>query len=37
MCKMMLAFLIKLYESWNKLDEAEEWRAKLLQTKAIEQ
>jgi len=29
--------LIELYETWNKLEKAEEWRAKLSQTKAIEQ
>jgi hypothetical protein len=26
--------LMKLYESWNKLKEAEQWRAKLPQTEA---
>jgi hypothetical protein len=28
--------LINLYEAWNKPEEAEKWRAKLLQTEAIE-
>ena len=27
--------LIDLYESWNKPEKAEEWRTKLLQTKAV--
>jgi hypothetical protein len=26
--------LIALYESWNKPEEAEKWRAKLAQTEA---
>ena len=29
--------LIKLYETWGKPEKAEEWRAKLPKTKAIEQ
>ena len=29
--------LIELYEAWNKPEEAEEWRAKLPQKKAVEQ
>jgi len=29
--------LIKLYEAWGKPEKAEEWRAKLPKTKAIEQ
>ena len=29
--------LIDLYEVWNKPEKAEEWRAKLPQTKAIEE
>jgi hypothetical protein len=28
--------LIELYKSWGKPEKAEEWRAKLLQTKATE-
>jgi len=27
--------LIDLYEVWNKPEEAEEWRAKLAQTEAV--
>jgi hypothetical protein len=27
--------LIKLYEAWNKPEEAEKWRAKLPQTEAM--
>ena len=27
--------LIDLYEAWNKPEKAEEWRAKLAQTKAM--
>jgi hypothetical protein len=26
---------IDLYESWNKPEKAQEWRAKLLQTEAL--
>jgi len=29
--------LIDLYEAWNKPEKAEEWRAKLPQTEAVEQ
>ena len=29
--------LIDLYEAWNKPEKAEEWRAKLPQTEAIEE
>jgi len=29
--------LIELYEAWDKREKAEEWRARLPQTKAIEQ
>jgi hypothetical protein len=29
--------LIGLYEAWDKPEKAEEWRAKLPQTEAIEQ
>jgi hypothetical protein len=29
--------LINLYESWNKPEEASEWRAKLPQTEAVEE
>jgi hypothetical protein len=28
-------YLIELYEAWNRLEEAEEWRAKLPQTDAV--
>ena len=28
---------IKLYEAWNKPEKANEWRAKLPQTEAVEQ
>jgi hypothetical protein len=28
--------LINLYEAWNKPEKAEEWRAKLPQTEAVE-
>jgi len=28
---------IELYEAWDKLEKAEGWRAKLPQTKAVEQ
>lgn len=28
--------LIKLYEAWNKPEKAEEWRAKLPQTKVVD-
>jgi hypothetical protein len=27
--------LIDLYESWNKPEKAEQWRAKMLQTEAV--
>jgi hypothetical protein len=27
--------LTQLYEAWNKPEEAEKWRAKLMQTEAI--
>jgi tetratricopeptide (TPR) repeat protein len=29
--------LVKLYEAWNKPEEAEKWRAKVLQAEAIEE
>ena len=29
--------LIELYEAWNKPEEAEKWRAKLVQTKAADE
>ena len=29
--------LIELYETWDKPEKAEEWRAKLPETEAIEQ
>jgi serine/threonine protein kinase len=29
--------LIELYEAWNKPEKAEEWRAKLLQTEAVDE
>ena len=29
--------LIELYEAWGKPEKAEEWRAKLLQTEAVEE
>jgi hypothetical protein len=29
--------LIELYEAWNKPEKAKKWRAKLPQTKAVEQ
>jgi tetratricopeptide (TPR) repeat protein len=29
--------LIELYEAWNKPEKAMEWRAKLLQTEAVEE
>jgi tetratricopeptide (TPR) repeat protein len=29
--------LIQLYEAWNKPEKAEEWRAKLPQTRTVEQ
>jgi hypothetical protein len=29
--------LIALYETWNKLEKAEEWRAKLPQTRAVDE
>jgi len=29
--------LIELYEAWNKLEKADEWRAKLPQTKVAEE
>jgi hypothetical protein len=29
--------LIELYEVWNKTKAAQQWRAKLPQTKAVEQ
>ena len=29
--------LIELYEAWGKPEKAEEWRAKLPQTKTVEQ
>lgn len=29
--------LVKFYESWNKPEEAEKWRAKLPQTETVEQ
>jgi hypothetical protein len=28
---------IKLYEAWDKLEKAEEWRAKLPQTEAVDE
>jgi len=28
--------IIELYEAWNKPEKAEEWRAKLSQTEAME-
>jgi len=35
--KQLVNNIIKLYEAWNKPEEAEEWRAKLPQTEAVEQ
>jgi hypothetical protein len=32
-----MANLIALYEAWNKSEKAEQWRAKLPQTEAIEE
>lgn len=29
--------LVRLYESWNKPDEAEKWRARLPHTGAVEE
>ena len=29
--------LIAVYEAWNKPEKAEQWRAKLPQTKAVEE
>jgi hypothetical protein len=29
--------LIQLYEAWNKPEKANEWRAKLSQTEALEE
>ncbi|MFC1634052.1 tetratricopeptide repeat protein [Planctomycetota bacterium] len=29
--------LIKLYEAWNKLEKADQWRAKLPQKEAVEE
>ena len=31
----IVKLLIQLYEAWNKPEQAEEWRAKLLQTEAV--
>jgi hypothetical protein len=28
---------VDLYEAWNKPEKAEEWRAKLLQTEAVDE
>ncbi|HUU18657.1 MAG TPA: protein kinase [Sedimentisphaerales bacterium] len=33
----IMQLLIQLYESWDKAEKAEEWRAKLPQTKTVEQ
>jgi hypothetical protein len=33
--EMTQILLFDLYEAWNKPEEAEEWRAKLLQTEAL--
>ncbi len=33
----IMQLLIELYESWEKPEKAEEWRAKLPQTKTVEQ
>jgi hypothetical protein len=33
----MLNQLVSLYESWGKPEKAKEWRAKLMQTEAVEQ
>jgi len=35
--KQLVNNIIKLDEAWNKPEEAEEWRAKLPQTEAVEQ
>ena len=29
--------VIELYEAWDKPEKAEKWRAKLLQTEAVEE
>jgi len=34
---LVLNNLIDLYEAWNKPEKAEEWRAKLPQTEAIDE
>jgi len=33
----MEANLIALYEAWNKPEKAQEWRAKLSKTEAVEE
>ncbi len=30
-------YLLALYESWNKSKKVDEWRAKLLETEAMEE
>jgi len=35
--KQLVNNIIKLYEAWNKLVEADKWRAKSPQTEATEE
>jgi hypothetical protein len=33
----MCSLFHRLYEAWNKPEEAEEWQAKLVQTEAVKE
>ena len=33
----IIRLLIQLYEAWNNPEKAEEWRAKLLKTEAVDE